>query len=86
MVVATDDIDAVDGAAVNVDVIREERTDVITVPVAAVLQDEDGNDVVRVALRGGEFRTVQVEVGLSENAFVEITSGLKGTEVVLVET
>ncbi len=77
---------AVDGAGVNVDVIREERLDAITVPVAAVLQDGEGNDVVRVVLTDGTTRQVPVEVGLSEGAFVEITSGLTGDEIVLVET
>lgn len=77
---------AVDGAGVNVDVIREERLDVITVPVAAVLQDGEGDDVVRVVLTDGTTRQVKVEVGLSEGAFVEITEGLTGDEIVLVET
>ncbi|MDG2211005.1 MAG: Calx-beta domain-containing protein [Acidimicrobiales bacterium] len=79
-------LDAVDGANVNVDVTREEKIDVITVPVAAVLQDGQGNDVVRVVLSDGTTTQVQVEVGLSEGAFVEITDGLTGNELVLVET
>ena len=79
-------LDAVDGANVNVDVTREEKIDVITVPVAAVLQDGQGNDVVRVVLSDGTTTQVRVEVGLSEGAFVEITEGLTGNELVLVET
>ncbi len=82
----TENLDAVDGARVNVDVTREEKIDVITVPVAAVLQDGQGNDVVRVVLTDGTTRQVQVKVGLSEGAFVEITEGLSGDELVLVET
>ena len=81
-----EELDAVDGANVNVDVTREERIDVITVPVAAVLQDGQGNDVVRVVLTDGTTRQVQVKVGLSEGAYVEITEGLTGNELVLVET
>ena len=81
-----EDLDAVDGANVNVDVTREEKIDVITVPVAAVLQDGQGNDVVRVVLTDGTTRQVQVKVGLSEGAYVEITDGLSGEELVLVET
>lgn len=79
-------LDAVDGANVNVDVTREEKIDVITVPVAAVLQDGQGNDVVRVVLSDGTTTQVRIEVGLSEGAFVEITEGLTGSELVLVET
>jgi len=79
-------LDAVDGANINVDVTREEKIDVITVPVASVLQDGQGNDVVRVVLSDGTTTQVRVEVGLSEGAFVEITDGLTGDELVLVET
>ena len=79
-------LDAVDGASVNVDVTREEKVDVITVPIAAVLQDGQGNDVVRVVLVDGTTTQVQIETGLSEGAFVEVTEGLVGDELVLVET
>ena len=79
-------LDAVDGASVNVDVTREEKIDVITVPIAAVLQDGQGNDVVRVLLVDGTTTQVQIETGLSEGAFVEVTEGLVGDELVLVET
>ena len=78
-------LDAVDGASVNVDVTREEKIDVITVPVAAVLQDGQGNDVVRVVLVDGTTTQVQIKTGLSEGAFVEVTEGLVGDELVLVE-
>ena len=79
-------LDAVDGASVNVDVTREEKVDVITVPIAAVLQDGQGNDVVRVVLVDGTTTQVQIETGLSEGAFVEVTEGLAGDELVLVDT
>lgn len=80
------DLEAVDGASVNIDVTLDQRLDVITVPVASVLQDGAGNDVVRVVLDDGTTRQVEVQVGLSEGAFVEIESGLDGDELVLVET
>ena len=64
----------------------EEKVDVITVPVAAVLQDGQGNDVVRVVLVDGTTTQVQIKTGLSEGAFVEVTEGLNGDELVLVET
>ena len=37
-------------------------------------------------LSDGTTTQVRVEVGLSEGAFVEITEGLTGSELVLVET
>lgn len=86
-VVETDGVlEAVDGANVNVDVVLERRENVITVPVASVLQDGQGADVVRIVLDDGTTRQVPVEVGLSEGAFVEISDGLVGNELVLVET
>ena len=51
-----EDLDAVDEMNVNVDVTREEKVDVITVPVVIVLQDGQGNDVVRVVLTDGTTR------------------------------
>ena len=41
-------LDAVDGASVNVDVTREEKVDVITVPIAAVLQDGQGLSLIHI--------------------------------------
>ena len=79
-------LEAVDGAGVNVDVVLQERLDAITVPVAAVFQDGAGNDVVRVVTTDRRTRQVQVEVGLTEGAFVEIKSGLQGDELVVIET
>jgi multidrug efflux pump subunit AcrA (membrane-fusion protein) len=79
-------LDAVDGARVNIDVIRDERVQVITVPVAAVLQNGEGHDVVRIVLSDRTTRQVEVVVGLSEGSFVEIESGLNGDEIVVVET
>ncbi|MFV2040027.1 MAG: HlyD family efflux transporter periplasmic adaptor subunit, partial [Acidimicrobiales bacterium] len=79
-------LEAVDGAGLNIDVTLDERVDVMTVPVAAVLQNGAGQDVVRVVLTDGTTRQVKVVVGLSEGAFVEIRSGIAGDELVLVET
>lgn len=80
-----DPLDAVDGASVNVEVVLEERLDVIVVPVASVLQDGEGNDVVRVVLEDRTTRQVQVTTGLSEGSYIEIESGLDGDEIVLVD-
>lgn len=77
---------AIDGAGVNIEVTLEERINVVTVPVAAVLQNGEGHDVVRVVLADGTTRQIEVDVGLSEGAFVEIRSGIAGDELVLVET
>ncbi len=81
------DLGAADGALVTLDVVIEEKTDVLTVPIAAVKQNGEGQDVVRVIDidGGGKVTEVPVTTGLSEGSFIEISEGLKGDEVVIVE-
>jgi multidrug efflux pump subunit AcrA (membrane-fusion protein) len=58
------------------------------VPIAAVKQNGAGQDVVRVIdlVHGGHVTEVPVKTGLSVDSYIEIQSGLKGNEVVIVET
>jgi hypothetical protein len=81
------DLGAADGAPVNIDVILEDKPGVLTVPIAAVKQNGEGRDVVRVIdlTRGGKITEKVVETGLAEGSFIEITEGLRGNEVVVVE-
>jgi multidrug efflux pump subunit AcrA (membrane-fusion protein) len=81
------DLDAADGANVSIEVILDERNDVLTVPIAAVKQNGDGDDVVRVLDLddGGATKEVAVKTGISEGSYIEIESGLSGGEVVIVE-
>ncbi|MFZ6002776.1 MAG: Calx-beta domain-containing protein [Actinomycetota bacterium] len=76
-------VTAVDGAKVNIDVILDERVDVLVVPVAAVLQ-QGGERQVRIINDDGTIDRVTVEVGLVDDEFIEITSGLEGGEIVVV--
>jgi len=56
------------------------------VPIAAVLQNGDGQDVVRVIdLSNGETREVRVSTGLTEGSYIEVKSGLKAKDVVVVQ-
>ncbi len=81
------DLGAADGALVSLDVVIQEKADVLTVPIAAVKQNGQGQDVVRVIDlgHGGKVTEVPVTTGLSEGSFIEVTQGLKGDEVVIVE-
>jgi hypothetical protein len=81
------DLGAADGAPVTIDVILEDKPGVLTVPIAAVKQNGRGQDVVRVIdlNRGGRIEERVVKTGLAEGSYIEITSGLKGNEVVVVE-
>ncbi len=81
------DLGAADGAAVTIDVVLEERTNVMTVPIAAVLQNGSGADVVRVIdlANKGHVTETAVKTGLTEGSYIEVQSGLKGDEVVVVQ-
>lgn len=78
-----DPLTGVDGASVTIDVILDERVDVLVVPVAAVLQ-QGGERQVRVINDDGTIDRVTVEVGLVDDEYIEITSGLEGDEIVVV--
>jgi len=71
---------------VTVKVVTQERLGALTVPIAAVLQNGDGQDVVRVIdLSNGETREVRVSTGLTEGSYIEVKSGLKAKDVVVVQ-
>ncbi len=77
---------AADGAPVTIKVTLQNKQGVLTVPIAAVKQNGQGDDVVRtIDLKSGRISEVKVKTGLSEGSFIEIESGLKGNEVVVVE-
>jgi multidrug efflux pump subunit AcrA (membrane-fusion protein) len=81
------DLGAADGATVSIDVIVQEKPNVLTVPIAAVKQNGNGQDVVRVIdLAHGSVTEVPVKTGLSVDDYIEVESGLRGDEVVIVET
>jgi len=59
--------------------------DAVSVPIAAVFADEDGEKFVYVR-RGGQNERRQVTVGITNFSFAEIKSGLEpGEEILLVE-
>jgi multidrug efflux pump subunit AcrA (membrane-fusion protein) len=80
------DFAAADGAGVTIDVVLDQRTDALTVPIAAVKQDGAGHDVVRVLdVATGAIREARVQTGISEGSYLEVRSGVKAGDVVIVE-
>ncbi len=81
------DLGAADGAPVTIDVVLEDKPGVLTVPIAAVKQNGDGQDVVRVIdlKHGGRISEHVVKTGLAEGSYIEIKKGLNGDEVVVVQ-
>ena len=76
--------EAVDGAAVTVDVTLDEVLDALAVPVAAILRSADG-DVVRIVNDEGTITRVPVTIGLIDREWAQILTGLKGDELVVVD-
>ena len=78
---------AADGATVTIGVTLNSASNVVTVPIAAVKQNGEGRDVVRVIdlTKGGHVSEVPVATGVSDDSYIEIRSGLRGGEVVIVE-
>ncbi len=72
-----------DGESVDVSIIYERRTDVLTVPASAVTT-EDGQSVVTQEGADGGTVTTAVTVGETSGNLVEITEGLAEGDEVLV--
>lgn len=73
------------GMSGSVSITVEEAKDVLAVPIEAI-QTEDSKKYV-VVVDGDNTSNVEVETGISNDAYVEIKSGLEGTETVrMIET
>ncbi|MGH9894535.1 MAG: efflux RND transporter periplasmic adaptor subunit, partial [bacterium] len=72
------------GAQVRVAIVTVESTDVLAIPIASVVTDQEGRPSVRVVNSSGRLQTVPIELGVTEGAFVEVKAGLDGSERVVV--
>jgi len=79
------EFDAVDGSIATITVVTSEAVDVVVVPIAAVLQGPDGDEVRIIDPDTGAVRRSVVEAGLNEGSFIEIISGVDEGEIVIVE-
>ncbi len=74
------------GMTVTVTIDIERHDDVVTVPASAVTE-RNGHDTVQVVGANGVATTARVEVGLTGDSAVEIVSGLRaGQKVVIGQT
>ncbi len=75
-----------DGSQVSITVTDQQVNNVLTVPIAAVLQNGEGKDVVRViSLSTGRITEVPVTTGISQGSYIEITKGLHLGQVVITQ-
>lgn len=73
------------GMSASCEIILEEAQDVVTVPVEAVqTSSSDSTKYVVVVKDDGTTENVTVSTGISNNAYIEIKSGLTGTETVQI--
>src|SRR3990170_4120460 len=73
------------GMTANVNIIEKIRRDVIRLPVDAVKREKDGTFVLVKENGQGKSTLRKVVTGLSDENFVEITSGLNEQDIVIVE-
>lgn len=76
-------LDVPEGTQVRVAVLLD-RVEALAVPLAAVLAGGGGEPLVRVVRPDGTLEPVPVDLGMSDGAWVEVRSGLRGDELVLV--
>jgi HlyD family secretion protein len=74
------------GMNVSVEIIVEERTNVLQVPLEAISTDDEDNSSVTVMRPDGETVVRSVKLGLTNNSHAEVIEGLfAGEKVVLAE-
>lgn len=72
------------GMSANCEIILEKAENVIAVPKEAV-QEERDKKYVTIKQEDGEAKQVEIETGIENDAFVEVTSGLEEGQIVLIE-
>ena len=73
-----------DGAEVKVDVVRQTRPDVLTVPVDALVALREGGYALEMVADDGSSYLIAVEVGLFDDSGVEVTGDLSAGDTVVV--
>ena len=73
------------GMSASCEVVLEEVTNVLTVPILAV-QTEDDKKYVVIINDNGDTENVEITTGLSDDDYVEIKSGLEEGQIVQVVT
>ena len=72
------------GMSAETDIVIAERNDVLLVPSRAIIEDSEGNQVVKVVVNE-QTEERQVVIGISDDFDTEIIDGLNEGEVVVVE-
>ncbi|MBN2190731.1 MAG: HlyD family efflux transporter periplasmic adaptor subunit [Candidatus Aureabacteria bacterium] len=73
------------GMSANVDVIINERKDVMLIPCEAVTDGNSGKTVKIKDTETGGIKTVNISTGLTDSENIEVLSGLREDDMVLVK-
>lgn len=76
---APEDAKLLNGMSANVSVVLAEKEKVLLIPSSAI--DKDGN--VTILTENQEYKTVSVELGVCDDKYVEILSGIKEGDIIL---
>ena len=75
---------AVEGAVITIDVVVDQAVDAVVVPIAAVLTDGP-EDKVRVVTPDGVIERRTIQIGMLDGAWVEVVDGVSPGEYVILE-
>ena len=79
-----DELIAVEGAVISIDVVVSEVMDAVVVPIAAVLT-EGSDEKVRIVTKDGKIERRVIETGMLDGAWVEVVAGVSPGEFVILE-
>lgn len=72
------------GMSTNVEIIEDQRKNVLLIPVGAVISDKGGVFVMVKNRRSKTFEKKEIKTGLSDEKNIEIVSGLSAGDLVVV--
>ena len=84
VVETVEELVAVEGAVVTIDVVVDQAVDAVVVPIAAVLTDGP-EDKVRVVTPDGVIERRTIQIGMLDGAWVEVVDGVSPGEYVILE-
>jgi macrolide-specific efflux system membrane fusion protein len=74
------------GMSANVDIIEQEKENILTIPLDAVKQDAEGSFVLLSQGNGKKPVKRMIQLGTSDDKNVEVVSGLDATDRIIVAT
>ena len=74
------------GMSANVDIIEKAKDNILLIPLEAVSEDKEGNFVLLRQARGKKTIRHKIELGISDEKNIEVTSGLAPQDKIIIKT